>query len=47
VVSVVVDCLMLGGALRERGDAPVCDAANRAAVLEDEGSGCAGDTEEG
>lgn len=44
VVSVVVDCLMLGGTLRERGDAPVCNAPDCAAVLEDEGSGCASDT---
>lgn len=47
VVSIVVDCLMLGGALRERGDAPVCDSAYSAAVLEDEGSCCAGNTGEG
>lgn len=46
MVSVVVDGLMLGGALGESRDTPVRDAANRAAVLEDEGSGCAGDTGE-
>lgn len=44
VVPIVVNGLMLGGALGESRDTPVRDAANRAAVLEDEGSGCAGDT---
>lgn len=43
VVALVVDGLMLGGALWERGDAPVGDAADGAAVLNDEGAGCADD----
>lgn len=46
VMPVVVDCLMLCRALRERGDAPVCDSPDCAAVLKDEGSGCASDTGE-
>jgi hypothetical protein len=47
VVSLVVDGLVLRGALRERRDAPVRDAADRAAVLEDEGTGRADDAAEG
>jgi hypothetical protein len=44
VVSFVVDGLMFSCSLGEGADTPVRDGSNCAAGVNDEGSGCAGDT---